>query len=336
MFRKLISLGLILFPLLALHAQDEPSPPDSPPELTPAVSPFPLTLLLESVRDGGLPWRPDWPLFFPPDGFTLSSGKALAITLRFDGDREYRVSWDRGLLTAFPFFLEEKTVQVRVIYRSPGEPQKFILEGEPDTVVEILEYRRDLPCLARISMEEGVCFAVLGYGVHEMSETWYREPPAGADGTQALPFDALAFYVSGFTGEGKNLVFIHKSSEEGKEETLYHYDSQSRMSALLSPRGSSGALYYREGLPRYWNRAGETLALQWDERGLLVNLRAETGDPEQGEVSPQDIRYEYTLDWKGNWTERREIRWVRRFGVLFPAPGLTVRRTIVYAPDETP
>ena len=130
---------------------------------------------------------------------------------------------------------------------------------------------------------------------------------------------------------------MRKLGGEGEEETIYHYDSQNRVSALLSPQGSSKATYYREALPRYWNHAGEgLLALQWDEKGLLVNLRREDENPEQAEVSPLDTRYEYTLDWKGNWIERREIPRVRRFGVLFTSPGLTIRRTIVYSAGEAP
>jgi hypothetical protein len=91
--------------------------------------------------------------------------------------------------------------------------------------------------------------------------------------------------------------------------------------------------FYREDLPRYWERrpvseadeAGN-FSLQWDEANFLVRIR---GEPENS-GSFVDYRYEYELDEKGNWIERRETRMIRAFDLLVPSPGITIKRVLEY------
>ena len=70
----------------------------------------------------------------------------------------------------------------------------------------------------------------------------------------------------------------------------------------------------------------ENLVLQWDEAGLLRGITSRD--------KSVDIRYAYTLDDKGNWTERQEQAMIKRFGVLVPQAPATVRRIIAYRGDE--
>ncbi|MCL2320427.1 MAG: hypothetical protein FWC45_10105, partial [Treponema sp.] len=112
---------------------------------------------------------------------------------------------------------------------------------------------------------------------------------------------------------------------------------------IAGPGGLFGVLYYREDLPRYWERlprtgmAGGTkdregagnFSLQWDEEGSLVRISYRTASPGTFE-SPVEYRYDYTLDERGNWIERREIRMIRRLGLLVPLPGITFTRVLEY------
>jgi hypothetical protein len=62
-------------------------------------------------------------------------------------------------------------------------------------------------------------------------------------------------------------------------------------------------------------------------------LSGETAVSEEsfpGEEGRIDRRYDYSLDGRGNWTERREISWFRRFGYLVPARELVLQRRIEY------
>jgi hypothetical protein len=79
--------------------------------------------------------------------------------------------------------------------------------------------------------------------------------------------------------------------------------------------------------------------MQWDEEGSLVRLSGETGTDTPEASSPDgeerfDRGYVYSRDEQGNWTERREIVLVRRFGYLVPAGEFVLRRRIEYRAGE--
>jgi YD repeat-containing protein len=46
-----------------------------------------------------------------------------------------------------------------------------------------------------------------------------------------------------------------------------------------------------------------------------------------------DVRYDYTLDERGNWIERRETHMTRQLGALAPGEVKIIRRTIEYGAD---
>jgi hypothetical protein len=192
---------------------------------------------------------------------------------------------------------------------APGEP------GGEDMEAEILEGDEESrPLLVRVRQGDAYSFVVLRYS-QDIAETW-------------------------FDGEGKPLfaITLDKDGKGGE----YHYNNQGLISGIQFPIGTWSAVYTADGLPRYVHRqfpasaepevsgesqtAYERYTLQWDEAGRLVRL---SGGP--GEIPLMDCRYSYTLDSRGNWVERREIRMINQGERLFPSPGLTVKRTIDYA-----
>jgi YD repeat-containing protein len=174
------------------------------------------------------------------------------------------------------------------------------------------------------------------------SETWYD--PAG---------NALFIIITEHSaGKSLRLSFQDGAAEIPPAETSYYYDSTGALTGISSPGGEWSVLYDALGRPRYWERrpaAGASSApaaggrtvpggsggspgnytFQWDERGLLVRFY---GGPPGETENGIDCRYEYTLDERGNWIERREIRMIPRSGRLIPVPGRTLRRHIDYVP----
>jgi hypothetical protein len=164
---------------------------------------------------------------------------------------------------------------------------------------------------------------LLTYTTRGFSETWFD-----AEGT------GLAYWEANFIPhyDGNRLKNLEGAAGTGAVFGEWDYDSGGNLAAIREPGGTYSALYNHRGLPRYWERRPspelfESYTLQWDERGHLVRLSGSSGPGDENLV---DFRYDYSLDERGNWTERRETRMFRRFGVLFPAPGFTIKRTIIY------
>jgi hypothetical protein len=307
---------------------------------------FPIHTLLRALDSPKIPWRPDWPAAIPPDGFTLREGEASAVTLLLDS-RELRLRTGKnGRLEEFPVLYGGELLQGRARFGEDGGLQGFTLEAEDPWNIEFLPAGESPALLARVSRGEAVYFAVLQTAGPAIPETWYDEEGAilgvfnfrfggGADGPWLI--------TGRFEGAGAMAY-----------DEQYHFDSFGNIQGIETPQGSFSALYDRSGRPRYWERpippspgetaegegdtGGEppgppryqTLTLQWDERGLLVRLTLSPPSPEEGE----EYRYEYTLDERGNWIERRERRMIRRSGVLAPDRLTRISRIIEYVPED--
>jgi YD repeat-containing protein len=302
-----------------------------------------------------LVWRPDWPLALPPDAFTpLSDPSVRAVTLSLEGE-EYRARrGEAGYFDLFPVYLEGGFSQAALNgglqgIRVSGKPGENSLDMEP------LRFNEEaLPGLVRIRRGGEVYFTVLEYGLNRVSETWYDREGG-----------ALRVITTRFPGPAELRVTDLKGGPEKSER--YDYDSSGNITEINSSRGNFTALYDRNNRPRYWERhpaeppegapsgGGEDPAdpaagpnpapipdpaagpgpdeaegaftLQWDEAGFLVRIT--------GPAGAADYRYEYTLDERGNWTERREIRMVPRAGFLAPVLGTTVNRVIEYETSES-
>lgn len=78
------------------------------------------------------------------------------------------------------------------------------------------------------------------------------------------------------------------------------------------------------------NPKEELYRFQWGDDGLLRRI---TGYAADG--TPLDYRYDYKLDSRGSWVERKTTSMEERFGLLVPQWGLTVERKITYFKEGT-
>jgi hypothetical protein len=215
--------------------------------------------------------------------------------------------------------------QAAVVYdpMNPGLIRKITLENPASPgpwEFEFLEYRGEDPSLVRINIGGTWYFVAPEYLDRRVNETWYN--PEGL----AQAFFSLEYREM----EGKKrLISVDSRSDQGKAVLTYEYNSVGRISGLSAPETTVTALYTPAVQPRYWERPGENYTLQWDEKGFLVRLTGVlTGDTPEPQLL--DIRYDYILDTRGNWTERREVSFVRRFGRLVPEAETTITRAITY------
>lgn len=331
--------------------------------ILPDISRLSIRGLLRAARGQDLLWRPDSPLDMPPDLFSLtqpdsagtrspSAGNVRSISVRFadDGDAGLTIPvsavWGDGpYLNCFPVFLSGATgpegfFQAQAEFDAAGGLRIIRGFGE-DFTAEFLE-----ESLVRVKAADSYYFVLLENGPQGAGETWYD--PAGK---------ALFIVITEHPfGESLRISFQDEAAETPPVETGYYYDSTGALTGISSPGGEWSALYDALGRPRYWERrpsaAAETSSVpaaggqtapggpgespgnytfQWDERGLLVRFYGgPAGETENG----IDCRYEYTLDERGNWIERREIRMIPRSGRLIPVPGRTLRRCISYVPVQ--
>jgi len=321
--RRFLCLLTLIFPITILSAQNSSVEADF----------FPLVLVLEAAEyaaDAAGTWRPDWPVELPPDAFTVHAGEISRIrlvgeeiTLSFHFDPS-------GSLAEFPFMLNGKMTQITLDYRDEviRELKLTFPPAEESWKLEFLQYMNSFPSLVRASLGETWYFIYLSRGVNEITETWYD-----------VEGNALWVYYFSLVEIGKNQRIRAIRNYSGLDidpDTESYYDSRGLLTENISSGGTFRVLYYREALPRYWERwpaegnadgVGK-FTLQWDASGFLVRLTGEAGESESGGFI--DFRYEYTLDEMGNWIERRETRMIRQFGLLVPSSGTIVKRILEY------
>lgn len=255
-----------------------------------------------------------------------------------------------GVLTEFPVFLEESAdapgpffLQGNAEYGGNGALRRITVGGGPDLEAVVLDYdEENRPVLVRLLIADEYFFSALEYASGRVTETRYDQ-------------DGLPAAVMYRDNSGETVRIRYGNTVSGSENTAgagaapsavaetrrILLNASGAASELRSSAGIWSALYERRGLPRYLGRTlsaatvengaapapvSERYSFQWDENGRLIRL---TGTNTDGQAV-SDSRYEYTLDSRGNWTERREITMRNAAGRLFPAPGLTVRRRIVY------
>jgi hypothetical protein len=315
---------------------------------------FPAALLFEAAESAvaGEPlWRPGWPPELPPDAFRARGPFLLSAEL-VTGEAAYRFRRDReGRVREFPFLLGRELLQAELSYGDEGPLVAGVRLYSPLFPeapagelwsLDVLENEDARPALIRVSRGGSYSFILLQRGNGRIVETWYDE--AG---------ELLALYD--FTLMSSRLVSCTMRREEGGQEERYFYDSRGLVTGVSGPRGEFSVLYYLEDLPRYWeytpaaaspeppqsavsdgegaagpDNAGR-YAFQWDEKGFLVRL---LGRAEGEDHDSIDSRYEYTLDEKGNWIERREINMIRRLGRLVPVEGALLTRNLEYREAE--
>ena len=321
---------ILLFPLFALLAQE--------PGITKSSFPFPLTPVLDAAgltaneqgKSTGDFWQPDWPLDLPPDAFKVQNGTIIRAAVEGNG-YSLKLRYDpEGRVGEFPYLLNGSMAQVSLVYRSAltvHELTLALLSGELSCSFEFLEYDDAYPSMVRVSCGEAWYFIALSKMGNVIMETWYDE--------EGIALGAYAFSLTEI-GAASRISAFRDYGNNGADMEFF-YDSRNLLTESSGFNGVFKVLYFREDLPRYWERrplnAGETresvgkFSLQWDEKDFLVSITAENGNlPDDA----AECRYEYTLDGRGNWIERREIRMLHRFGLLVPSPGTTFRRILEY------
>ncbi|GHV72120.1 hypothetical protein AGMMS49928_27840 [Spirochaetia bacterium] len=326
------ALLLILFTTLLLQAADDApvnvDTGEAASEAEVKAPFFPLLPLVLAVEQGDILWSPDWPVEFPPDAFRLRSGRAVSITVTV-GDVEYRLRRNsRRQLEEFPVLLEGALEQVRARFGPIGQLWGFVISTDPEIILEFPEYSSGRSFLATFT-KDGQVYTVAGEWTEgSFTETWY-------DGEGEFK----GFFQTVLSPEADHRRVIGRvgESENGDVLDLYYYDSFGNVSKLESAAGDFLAIYTAVDKVRYWERHPAALpelwlSLQWDERGLLVRLSGGGPSGEDGSTAAEfmESRYDYTLDSRGNWTERRERKMLRRFGALAAGAGPVIKRVIQY------
>jgi hypothetical protein len=296
----------------------------------------------------------------------LSIPGALSVTVDFDGEEKLELVREGERFTAFPVLTRRGLIQGRGEYDDRGRILRLFWESgggaEADrrrTVgdAEVLDRDGDeRPVLWRI-FSGAYYFAALEYNGASAVETWYDQEGK-----------ALFALESGSRGTNR----ISSSSGDGPitgpatGPVTIDYNNAGLISAVTGNGETLSALYNAGGMPRYLEisrhhgspdeninknnennenaknpDAGlplrESYVYQWDETGRLIRLSG-------GAEGSLDYRYEYTLDDRGNWTERRELRMELLGsgdgegpeGRLVPAALRRIRRTIRYADPRSP
>ena len=204
--------------------------------------------------------------------------------------------------------------------------------------IVVLEYAEAVPrpSLARLEQNGVFTFISFAYYADEVIETWFSAEGAflGVWRLSYQPENPLRW---------TRLVF---SSGEGEQSASCFYDSFGSVTELAAGRGVWTAVNDEWG-PRYLTaRLLEELAveadadggmeaeaaleritrldIQKDERALPVAALVFDGEREYV------VEYRYRFDARGNWTEREELRYEEKSGLLIPTRRALTRRTLDY------
>ncbi|MDR2072343.1 MAG: hypothetical protein LBP60_02780 [Spirochaetaceae bacterium] len=259
-----------------------------------------LWTLLSSAT--GPAWRPDWPPDLPPDLFYAPG--AVSVSVEFDDGAVIELARAGERFRAFPLLVripgEEGPQTLLVQGRCEFDPRgrlRKLLWGESDA--EVLQWDAESrPVLFRI-FSGGYYFAALEYLEDKVLEVWYHRE------------GAILCMVMSDSGEQKRFMPDSDDPAELERSIRLYRDNGGRITGIETRELSVSARYSARGLPRYLERTipadssgegakTETYRYQWDEAGRLVRFN--------GGGESLDYRYEYTVDSRGNWTERRELR----------------------------
>ena len=293
---------------------------------------FPVVLLLNNAEftETGF-WQPDWPPEFPPDAFRLNNPGWISIRV-YDGKNIYSVRRVGDLLLEFPVYFEGEFSQVRFEYyhlennfpENTDSRLKWVFLDNSISM-EILEYDNGAPFLLRIHRSGIFYFVYIQYRGLNCFESWYDR-----DGNFLEQFTYN--YFSG-TGRIRNINALAMNHTENRSYDSRFLTTEIKIETFDHTGSVYSVSYFQENLPRYWRRdisgmdAGH-YTLQWDENGMLVRVLGVTDELRS------DSRYEYSLDEKGNWIGRQEIRMFPNTGVLIPAQAASFFREVEYIRDH--
>lgn len=295
---------------------------------------FPLALVLEAVEFAAAPagvWRPDWPFQLPPDAFRVNSGDISRITLTGEGISLVLSYDNQGRPQKFPFMLNGSMAQVGVNYQN-GEIYRITIRFPPSQdawELEFLDHDGSYYALVRVLAGNEWFFITLSRWAAGITEMWFN-----VEGTLLGGF----YYPLVAAEDIQRIRWIRDFLNPDSPGTESYYDSWGFPARISRPGGEYTVLRYRDALPRYWERRVAGIAagmaaesgnffFQWDANGLLFRMVPQDV-PASGQ--PVEYRFEYSLDERGNWIQRREIQMFRHSGYLFPSPGAVFHRILEY------
>lgn len=282
---------------------------------------FLLVPILETVFSGDVKWRPDWPADVPPDAFLAeNNGIKPAIIELYRAGRNYSIRRDReGRLIEFPHFSPEGNSMIHISYSSEGALQgmSVTLEESSDIIMDITFPSGFLPysdlspggSFPPIIVNNGSSdfYVYIFESPRFLTETWYDSYG------NLLMFSKAVTIVEKDTWKVRSLQ-IHDSS--GINFIDYSFDSYGNITEIQNKHDTYSA-YYRGSRPDYWGWYGFRYEFQWDTRGILSIIRV-LGENYGLAV---EYRYEYEIDFRGNWVSRRETAYIIQFDLLVPHPA---------------
>jgi hypothetical protein len=297
--------------------------------LSPPVSgTFPLALVLQAAESAahatGI-WQPDWPFQLPPDAFRVNSGDIARITLAGDGIYLVLSHDEKGRPVDFPFMLNGNLAQVGITFHN-GEIYRMTVSFPPSKdawELEFLDHDGSYYALVRVFAGNTWYFIRLSRWVAGITELWFD-----VEGT-LLGGYSYALATVGTTQKIRSIRDFLNPDAPGMDS---YFDSWGLPTRISGPGGLHTVLRYRDALPRFWERQTPSgtghFYLQWDANDLLFRMAPQSAGATAGQ--PAEYRFEYTLDERGNWIQRRELRMFPHSGYLFPAPGAVFQRTLEY------
>jgi len=341
MMRRVYETLLVLFILTAIPAFSQEAEGE---EGQSGERDFFLIPVLETLFSGNLRWSPDWPLDFPPLGFSLPQ----AVIELSNGSDNFTLRRDsEGRLLEFPFFYDGGYALIKAEYSLSGALQKMNIsfrnfpaqeddsqneESQDDEETWDVAFAPDfLPYsdlslggsfpVIRVSKNDSDFFVFIFESPLFLTETWYDSD------SNMLVFCRASVDVYKGAWRIRSLQ-IHGESGVSIEDRFF--DSSGNITEIRYFSGGSEdrrvLALYREYLPVYWQRDGFIYDLQWDTRDILTIIRAwdETG------AFDAEYRYRYDTDAFGIWLRREEAAYKVQFDLLVPQPsysrGIWTRR----------
>jgi hypothetical protein len=279
--------------------------------------PFPVIPILETLGQGTVSWRPDWPFFLPQDAFTVKGPLPREIRLTV-GEETHALVWDEN----------QRLLECPILFN--GDFCPAVLSYNPQGMVSLLsiqvtETPSVLPVEAPAAPEPLPRADAPAAGPDRESGTGEGEMPPSIE-IEFLEYDtletefpsllrvnseqgwffvvleysslrasetwydtegnALAVHSYRYSPDDGTLRFASFQDLLGGEEEMeeYYYDSWGNLSAIENEGGASlrrscGALY-RASQPRYWRVSLPQpwrFMLQWDEQSLLARIQGYRG-----------------------------------------------------------
>ena len=303
------------------------------------TSDFFLLPILEVVFSQNVKWRPDYPSYFPPDGF-VTHEKIELIELS-NGDESFIVKYDKaGRLLEFPFFYNDSYAQINASYTETGALSRMTVtlknysSGESnqsdEKIVNITFPNNFLP-FSQISpggefppisirYEDTVYHVFIFESPVFLTETWF-------DSEGNILFFCKA---SVNVDNGKwRIRAMELQDINGAQFVDFYFDSYGNITEIKIQDGVFISLY-NENLPNYLRYNDLKYELFWDTQNVLQIIKAS----EFIDEIYTEYRYEYDFDDYGNWIKRRETAYIISSNLLVPDPsysrGIWVRRIIYF------